>query len=77
MRYIKIALSTDSIYSGRIFEGGCNSNLSPYFSITYKKDSNYTLTYAPYKYNSYNNTSNFQDRMNCCAYALQIYYKGE
>jgi len=77
MSYIKIVLSTDSIYSGRMFEGGCNGDPVPYFSITYKKDSAYTLTHAPYKYNSYNNTSNFQDKMNCYAYALQVYYKGE
>ena len=53
----------------------------PYFEITYSLSSNYTLDYAPYKYNNITsnlgNISNFQNRMNCYAYALQTYYNGD
>lgn len=53
----------------------------PYFEITYVVNSDYTSTYAPYKYNDIVSNSssglgsiyNFQSRMNCYAYALQIY----
>ena len=52
----------------------------PYFEINYVVDSDYALTYAPHKYNDINsglsNIYNFQKRMNCYAYALQIYYRG-
>lgn len=52
----------------------------PYFEITYSLSSDYTLDYAPYKYNDITSNLgsiyNFQKRMNCYAYALQIYYRG-
>lgn len=52
----------------------------PYFEITYSLSSDYTLDYAPYKYNDMTSNLgsiyNFQKRMNCYAYALQIYYRG-
>ena len=52
----------------------------PYFEITYSLSSDYTLDYAPYKYNNITsnlgNIYNLQNRMNCYAYALQVYYKG-
>lgn len=55
----------------------------PYFKITYTTDAAYSLNYAPYKYNNRINyinniytINNFQNRMNCYAYALQTYYKG-
>lgn len=52
----------------------------PYFEISYVEDSDYTLTYAPHKYDNitYGSSSiyNFQNRMNCYAYALQIYDRG-
>ena len=54
----------------------------PYFEINYVVDSDYELTYAPYKYGNivpsgeyYGNIYNFQKRMNCYAYALQVYYR--
>ncbi len=59
-----------------------NTN-KPYFIITYSKSSDYTLDYSAEKYNditpvhnSYGNIYNFQNRMNCYAYALQVYYRG-
>ncbi len=53
----------------------------PYYTITYQVDSDYVLTESRYKYdniidNSHGNIYNFQNRMNCYAYALQMYYKG-
>ena len=50
----------------------------PYYDITYSISSTYTLDYAPYKYDniidsSHGNINNFQNRMNCYAYALQMY----
>lgn len=52
----------------------------PYFEINYVVDSDYTLTYAPHKYDNIeegsSNIYNFQNRMNCYAYALQTYYRG-
>ena len=52
----------------------------PYFEINYVVDSDYTLTYAPHKYDNIVSGSssiyNFQNRMNCYAYALQVYYRG-
>lgn len=52
----------------------------PYFEINYVVDSDYTLTYAPHKYDNItygaSNIYNFQNRMNCYAYALQIYDRG-
>ena len=54
----------------------------PYFEIDYIVDSDYSLTYAPYKYDNidppnenYGKIYNFQRRMNCYAYALQMYYR--
>ena len=50
---------------------------TPYLTISYTTDSNYTLTYQPEKYNQINsNIRNFQNRMNCYAYALQVYCNG-
>ena len=58
-----------------------SSALKPYCLIDYIVDTDYTLQYAPYKYNDiYNKTygkiNNFQNRMNCYSYALQAYYNG-
>lgn len=57
---------------------------SPYYIVTYKTDTTYTLTYNPYKYddissldnNPNNEVYNFSKKMNCYAYALQIYDYG-
>jgi len=48
----------------------------PYFQITYIVNSDYTMYYADYKYNNNITNKNFQNRMNCYAYALQIYFRG-
>lgn len=54
---------------------------APYLEIRYTTSSPYTFDYAPAKYNTITATStsseiiNFQKRMNCYAYALQVYYK--
>ena len=53
----------------------------PYFCFTYEYADGYRLTPTPSRYNDidYNNTTyvdNFQDKMNCYAYALQTYYNG-
>lgn len=55
--------------------------LKPYCIIDYVVDTDYTLHYAPYKYNdiynkSFGKINNFQNRMNCYSYALQAYYNG-
>lgn len=46
----------------------------PYYTITYKMNNNYTLTYLPEKYNDCGDIYNFSNRMNCYAYALQMYH---
>ncbi len=54
----------------------------PYYYITYSISSSNTLDYAPHKYDNIICSSplgsiyNFQNRMNCYAYALQTYYRG-
>lgn len=51
-----------------------SSNYAPYFTMTYRNNKPYALNYAPYKYNNINgDINNFQNRMNCYAYALQVY----
>lgn len=68
--------STVTAYSNR------SNYYKPYYEITYSTATNYILDYAPYKYNNICNNDNlgsiinFQNRMNCYAYALQVYYKG-
>ena len=72
--------------NGAVYNADSSSGLhSPYYIITYKTDSTYTLTHNPYKYddfgcndsnnnsNTLNDVHNFSRRMNCYAYALQIY----
>ena len=57
---------------------------TPVFRVNFAVNiNNYTLEYAPLKYNNINPASsvyskiyNFQNRMNCYAYALQTYYAG-
>lgn len=59
-----------------------NSN-RPYFWFTYEYSDDYYLPYVPERYNNVmDNVSkptisiqNFQDKMNCYAYALQVYYR--
>lgn len=55
---------------------------APFYAITYFADSNYNFTFSPTKYddnvdtddnNTNNDIYNFQKRMNCYSYALQIY----
>ena len=54
---------------------------APYFEVTYVTNSNYETGFFPNKFNDiYSNTGsmqiyNFQNRMNCYAYALQVYYR--
>ena len=72
---LKISSATNN---SPIFDVCSNSTgYPPYFKITYKEDNAYTLTYAPYKYNNIgsgtNSICNFQNKMNCYAYALQMY----
>lgn len=67
--------------NGAIYNADSSSGThTPYYIITYNTDTAYTFTYNPYKYNdlrgndySTNDICNFQNRMNCYAYALQIY----
>lgn len=66
--------STVTAYSER------SKYYKPYYEITYSISSEYTLDYAPHKYNNIYtqnsvNINNFQNRMNCYAYALQVYYR--
>ena len=59
-----------------IYEVDSSSGTNPpYYTITYKKNNNYTLTYSPDKYNDCNDIYNFSNRMNCYAYALQMYHQ--
>lgn len=72
--------------NSRIFqaysERSLNSSYWPYFEVTYVTNSNYEIAYTPEKFDNIGSTStsdpmyNFQNRMNCYAYALQIYDKG-
>lgn len=50
---------------------------APYYRMTYRTNQSYVLDYAPAKYNNIGSIQNFQNRMNCYAYALQTYYNGE
>lgn len=63
-----LAISERSYYPG------------PYFEITYATNTAYTMEYSEEKYNNVNVSNgviyNFQRRMNCYAYALQIYDRG-
>lgn len=63
-----------------IYEANATSYINPlYYTLTYKTDTNYTLTYAPDKYDDIPTSPsiyNFSKRMNCYAYALQIYDQG-
>ena len=54
-----------------------NTHYSPYIEVTYTTYTNYSMGYSPYKYNDFQNVNNFQKRMNCYAYALQMYYRGD
>lgn len=59
-----------------VYEADSSSGANPpYYMITYKTNTNYTLTYSPSKYNNCGDIYNFEDRMNCYAYALQIYHQ--
>ena len=53
----------------------------PFFVFRYEESDDYFNVYAPYKYNDFGGAltgkiNNFQNRMNCYAYALQMYYRG-
>lgn len=53
--------------------------IAPFFTISYSSYSNeYYSSYTPDKYNAFGTSGidNFQKRMNCYAYALQVYYNG-
>lgn len=83
--YYGFKIVTDSTPAATVIANSESANSNhPYFEIEYVIDSDYTLTYAPYKYNDIVSDSNsglgsiynFQNRMNCYAYALQIYNSG-
>ena len=44
--------------------------------MMYSLEPSFRIDYAPEKYNDFGKITNFQRRMNCYAYALQMYYKG-
>ena len=48
----------------------------PYFWFTYEYSDDYYLPYNPARYNTTNELVNFQNSMNCYAYALQSYHVG-
>ena len=54
-----------------------SSTYRPYFAMMYSLEPSFRIDYAPEKYNDFGKITNFQNRMNCYAYALQTYYKGE
>ena len=70
-------------FEGYNINDSVNSN-RPYFWFTYEYSDDYYLPYVPERYNNVmDNVSkptisiqNFQDKMNCYAYALQTYYNG-
>lgn len=70
----KNADTTSSRYH-RIWSTTSNIH-KPYIEMTYTIHTDYTMGYAPYKYNNFLTVDNFQDRMNCYSYALQMYYRG-
>lgn len=60
------------------------SHHTPYLAVRFSVNiDSHTFDYAPYKYNDIIDAStggrinNFQNRMNCYAYALQMYYSGD
>lgn len=54
-----------------------SSTNKPYYTMKYTLRDKYKLNYAPGKYNNTTDIANFQKRMNCYAYALQVYYNGD
>ena len=58
-----------------------STQTAPYFEITYLTNSAYTMAYTPDKFNDITSSDhtnstplyNFQNKMNCYAYALQVY----
>lgn len=54
-----------------------SSTNKPYYTMKYTLRDKYKLNYAPGKYNDTTDIANFQKRMNCYAYALQVYYNGD
>ena len=57
------------------------TSYKPFFVFKYEVSDDFFNEYAPYKYNDFGAYStgkikNFQNRMNCYAYALQMYYRG-
>lgn len=83
----KLKAKNSNSVDSNLFEGYSNTGLhAPYIKITYTNDSTYLLNYAPHKYNDIslslneqnehdpsNTLYNFQNKMNCYAYALQVY----
>lgn len=58
------------------YEADSSSGINPpYYSVKYKTNTNYTLTYSSSKYNDNGLVYNFSKRMNCYAYALQMYHQ--
>lgn len=53
-----------------------SSTYRPYFAMMYSLEPSFRTDYVPEKYNNFGEITNFQDRMNCYAYALQVYYRG-
>lgn len=66
-------LQTETLNS-RIYTANSNSGMHPpYYRLTYTIDTDYTFTYSPTKYDDFESVKNFQYKMNCYAYALQIF----
>lgn len=78
-----VAKNGNKTFQGYDINDSIQSN-RPYFWFTYEYSNDYYLPYVPERYNNIFdnvNTSsisiqNFQDKMNCYAYALQAYYIG-
>ena len=74
---LKINNYTDNIYN---IYSNSNSRYKPSFRILYKVNTDYHMEYAPERYNAFpenfsdSSMLNFQNRMNCYSYALQMYY---
>lgn len=70
-----LVIQASSSFSSKHFCSSEHANYAPSVTITYNTNM-YSLKYKPYKYNNIVIQNNFQYRMNCYGYAMQMYFRG-
>ncbi len=71
-----LVIETAGTFSSKHFCSSEHASYAPSVTITYNNNM-YSLEYKPYKYNNAIIQTNFQKRMNCYGYAMQMYYRGD